>query len=174
MKLEDALKSVGVNTGVITNIFHHMEIAEEVLSAYKAENPDRASEIDCLFPCCRWPTLLRREAPEKLYRTHLGQLADKLLAGVNLDTPTGIEIACMLVGVGEKVPIKYSYMQYLAASSPSTMVAFDIADYEAVAPGNPTIQDTIQGAFEKVGTRRDQEYKIAVKKRTPKAQPELL
>ena len=154
----DAMCGDGLGTAVM-GIFGHMEVCEEVLAERKAEHPGRAEEIDGLFICCQCPTVLRREAPEVLYRTHLNQLVDKLLAGESLDTPTGIEMAAMLIGVAEFAPVKYAYMQWLAWSSPETMEAFGVGDYEGHDPGNPHIEETFHRAFEKVGVERDKAYR---------------
>jgi len=163
-EVEEALGLVCENTGTIMGIFRHMEITEEVLALRKAGNPGRAEEIDRLFPCRKWPAVLYREGPESLYRLHVNQLVDKLLAGKGLDTPTGVEMACMLVGVAERAPIKYDYLQYLAAKSPKTMEALGIGDYEAVDPKNPMIEETFCRAFEKVGVNRERQYKLGVKR----------
>lgn len=125
----DVMQDLGLLTekegGVIAGIFRRMEIAEEEIAEAQKRWSDN-ERIWHTFTICPSP-VIPNTAPEKLYRYHYRQLCRMVALGDDLDMPTGIEAACMVVAVANKVPIRFEVVMKVLGDF-ETAEAFNVAE----------------------------------------------
>jgi len=148
----DVMQDLGLITdkegGFIANIFRRMEIAEEEIERAQKEWPNKADVVWNTFTICPSP-IIPNTAPEKLWRYHYRQLCRMVALGEDLDMPTGIEAACMVVGVANKVPIRFD------------VVVKILSDFETAEAFNV---EEITTSLKNIGAQYDDDFRKAYRR----------
>lgn len=132
----------------ISNIFGRIEIAEEEIEEARHEWPDKSVEIWNAFCICPSP-VIPDVSPNKLFRYHYRQLMRMIAMEEDLDMPTGIEAACMVIMVANKVPIRLE------------IVIRILGDFETAEAFNV---EEIQTNLRNVGTQYDDDFRKAYRR----------
>ena len=98
----------------VATAFRDMEMAEEVIAEQQVEHPEHQYEIWCLFNACARPEWIPAGAPDRLYRLHVRQLCEKVVAGESLETPTVVDCLGLGCRIGEHKMLKSHIVNWLA------------------------------------------------------------
>jgi hypothetical protein len=102
--------------GQIMNIFAQIEIADEEIRAAQERHPEQAEMIDGLFLWLRPKSDLERKMTLEMYRGHIRELIERVVAGKDTELPTSAEKAWALCETSLEAPLSESasaaYMGY--------------------------------------------------------------
>lgn len=132
----------------ILDCFSKMEICEEEIARAQQRWPEKAELIFKAFTIALSP-VIPSAAPEKLFRYHCRQLMRMVAMDEDLDMPTGVEAACMVVAVANKVPIKLEVVMKV------------LGDFETAEAFNV---EEITTSLKNVGARYDEDFRKAYRR----------
>lgn len=151
----------------IANTFRHMDIAEQVIADGKEQYPDKAYEIDRLFAVMYWPKSLLSTAPESAYRAYLRELVERVVNGGDLDSPTFVELFCIVSEASLNAPIDHRITTWLFSHAPEyVMEAVGLADAigQFSVPDDALARDGLAETFARMHVKRQDRYEQSMKR----------
>lgn len=88
----------------IMQVFEAMEVAEEVISEYKEQYPDKADLIHDAFQYMR-PSKYLRNVPMKVYRIHAKEIVQRIIDKDELEPATDAELLIAFSEISLKIPL---------------------------------------------------------------------
>lgn len=112
----------------VAGVFECMRVAELAILEAKRRQPDRACELDAAFILLRPTEPIRGKAPE-VYRSHVVELLERVVAGDDTRPGTKAEALCALLGAATRAPLN------AAGCLLADRLSFAVLGYSA--PGDP-------------------------------------
>lgn len=136
----------------IIQVFEMMEIAEELISTYKKQYPDKKEKIHNAFTYMR-PSKYLQNVPAKVYRIHAREILDRIVEGKDLKPGSDAELLTAFSEISLKIPMHAepatAYIRLAKKHFPGVV---DLEyEYESY-PGS--IEETYQELRQKMSTNR--------------------